>query len=83
MKRPFLSAPDSFSSLPLLSVLPVRGDFGRLRTLSSSLYARYEKVQLQLKDAERGRREGDRRLVAEEAMLKQVLEWVRQQPEQD
>ena len=81
MKRTFLSPADPFSALPLLSVLPVRGDAARLAVLSSSLYARYEKVQRQLRDTDRSARDADRRLTAEEGMLKQVLEWVRQLPE--
>ena len=46
--------------------------------MTSSLYARYEKVQAALKKsgAENGPSETQRRLLAEEAMLRQVLDWL-------
>lgn len=78
MKRSLYSAPDAFSVSPLLSLLPVRGQTGKLESLSSSLYARYEKVAaLKQGSSGAGNRDVERRLNAEEGMLRQVLEWLK------
>jgi len=82
MKKSLISPPDSFSIAPLLALLPVRGKIGKLESLTSSLFARFEKVS-----ALRGNlgtdveRELVKRLDAEEAMLKQVLDWLAVNPE--
>ena len=82
MKRGLYSAPEAFSLLPLLALLPVRGEIGRLEALTASFYARYERVSGLLKEAESllgG--EIKRRLVAEQAMLKQILDWLVVKPQ--
>lgn len=62
---------------PFLALLPVRGKVSSLPALSNSLYARYEKVQTFLKDSDiRSDRQLARRFLAEEAMLRQVLDWL-------
>ena len=82
MKRSFYSAPEAFSLSPLLALLPVRGEIGKLEALTASLYARYEKVSGLLKEAESvlgG--EIKRRLLAEQGMLKQILDWLVVKPQ--
>ena len=83
MKRPIYSPPDPFSMLPLLSLLPSRGSIARLPDLMSSLFARFEHVAALRKSEEDIEREMARRLSAEEAMLRQVLEWLRVNPESE
>jgi len=80
MRRPLVTPPDAFSQSPLLALLPVRGRIGRLEALTSSLYARYEKVAALRSEVGTGDREAVRRLAAEESMLKQVLEWLAVKP---
>lgn len=82
MKRNLYSAPEAFSLSPLLALLPVRGDIGKLESLTASFYARYEKVSGLLKEAENvlgG--EIKKRLLAEQAMLKQILDWLVVRPQ--
>lgn len=82
MKRNLYSAPEAFSLSPLLALLPVRGDIGKLESLTASFYARYEKVSGLLKEAENvlgG--EIKKRLLAEQAMLKQILDWLVVKPQ--
>jgi len=82
MKRPLYSSPEPFSLAPLLVLLPVRGKIGKLEALTSSLFARFEKVSaLRREIGEDAEREVVRRLAAEEAMLKQVLDWLAVNPE--
>ena len=77
MKRPILSPPDTFSSSPLLALLPVVGVVGELEKLTSSLFARYERVRALKKSLdEDALRESQRRIVAEEAMLRHILDWL-------
>ena len=89
MKRSLYSEPDSFSLLPLVSLLPVLGKISKLESLTSSFYARYEKVKLLQSELNAGEgqnkslREGVRRYSAEEAMLRQVLDWLEVQPESE
>jgi len=80
MKRLLYSPPESFSLSPLLSLLPVKGVVGELEKLTSSLYARYEKVtalktNLGANEANEAS-ETIGRVVAEQVMLKQILEWL-------
>lgn len=85
MKRSLCSSPEPFSLLPLLTLLPVQGKVGRLESLTASLFARYEKVVAQQREKPEGKepldREMQRRFSAEEAMLKQVLDWLAVRPE--
>jgi hypothetical protein len=67
---------------PLLMLLPVRGKIGKLESLTSSLFARYEKVAALRRDmGDEVEPDVARRLGAEEAMLKQVLDWLAVNPE--
>ena len=75
MKRSLASPPDPFSVHPLLAVLPSRGSLVRLEDFRSALFARYEGVQRGLQSAAQNQ-EIRRRLSAEEAMLRVVLEWL-------
>ena len=82
MKRSLYSAPEAFSLSPLLAILPVRGEIGRLESLTASFYARYEKVSGLLKEAENSLGgEIKKRLSAEQAMLKQILDWLVVKPQ--
>lgn len=83
MAESLYSPPDPFTLAPLLALLPVRGRIGALDALTNSLYARYEKVkQLQEEAVKAEDRENYRRLSSEQAMLKQVLEWLQIHPEE-
>lgn len=82
MKRSITGAPEPFALAPLLALLPVEGKLGKLESLTSSLYARYEKSQSVLRELGRGTNSAERqRYAAEEAMLKQVLDWLALTPE--
>lgn len=83
MKRSLYSLPDQFSLSPLLSLLPMVGEVGRLDTFTSSIFARYEKVTELLRAAKDSNQDRDalRRFTAEEAMLKAVLDWLAVKPE--
>jgi len=70
--------PDPFSLSPLLALLPSCGTVSRLEGLMPSLFARHEKV-LALRDRANDR-DLDRRLSAEEAMLRQLLDWLSVKP---
>ena len=70
--------PDPFSLSPLLSLLPSLGKISRLEALVSSLFARSEKVSALRAQAES--REQERRIAAEEAMLRQILDWLAVKP---
>lgn len=81
MKRQLYSAPDSFSILPLLALLPSKSQAGRLHELTSSLYARFEKVQALINESSSAGAEAPKRLNAELNMLKLVLDWLAVKPE--
>ncbi len=89
MKKPQFSDPDSFTLFPMVSLLPIMGKIGKLEALTSSFYARYERVKglkNELSTDSGGRPSGSfqsalRRHAAEEAMLRQVLDWLEVQPE--
>ena len=77
MKRSLFSGVEDFSLSPLLAILPVRGDVRKLEALSSSIFARYERVSKLQSDASgEGTAATRRRHDLEAAMLKQVLEWL-------
>lgn len=83
--------PDWFSLSPLIAILPELATARDLERFNNALFARYERVRAQRQDA-RGRpgrnaneapaesndsaRELQRRMAAEEQMLRQVLEWL-------
>lgn len=72
------SEPDAFSQAPLLALLPSRGDLKKLEAQHSALYARLEKVESLHKELSGSSNElgVSRRLLAEQLMLRQVLDWV-------
>ncbi len=78
MKRYVSANPDPFSLSPLVALLPVRGDVGRLEALTSSLFARYEKVSSIQREMQENVESPEvlRRTSAEAAMLRQVLDWL-------
>lgn len=78
MKKSLIAPPDSFALSPLLSLLPRFSGAARLEQLTSSLFARYEKVALlrrELTGSSDGLA-GLKRCQAEEQMLKTILEWL-------
>ena len=75
-----LEYPDQFSQSPLIAVLPVLGDPGRLVDRTNSLYARFESVSRFRKELDGVENPSLTRLIAEEAMLKRVLEWLELTP---
>lgn len=82
MKFTKFAPPEPFARSPLLVLLPIRGKVGRLESLTSSLYARYENI-VQVK---RAVEDGDdpkvgARIAAEESMLRIVLEWLQVEPD--
>lgn len=60
----------------MLSLLPIRGSVSKLETLTSSLFARFEKVAA-LSEA------GDRKESPEAQMLRQVLDWLAVKPDSE
>jgi hypothetical protein len=83
MKKSILSPPDPFGLSPLVLLLPVIGRVGGLSPLTSSLFARFEKVQgLKEELSTEPDRAAFRRLAAEESMLKEVLDWLAVRPEE-
>ena len=80
-QRGRFGASDPFSLSPLVALLPVHGRVGGLAALTSSLFARYEKVQSLLKEVNpEENRQAYGRLTAEGDMLKQVLDWLSVRP---
>ena len=77
-------SPDLFSFSPMLSILPVLGQVGKLETLTSFFFARYEKVSALRKELELHdpADESLRRSTLELAMLRQVLDWLKVNPEE-
>ncbi|MBN8548286.1 MAG: hypothetical protein J0M12_03100 [Deltaproteobacteria bacterium] len=82
MKKSLCSNPEPFSLSPLLALLPVRGQVGKLEALTSSLFARFEKVLALQKELELNpdSSELSRRPASEAAMLRQVLDWLAVKP---
>lgn len=77
MKRSLFSAPEDFTMSPLLALLPVIGQVGKLEDLTASLYARHEKVVALKKSlALDGDSDPLRRLNSEASMLAHVLEYL-------
>lgn len=79
MKKPISGPIDPFALAPLLSVLPARGKTERLESFAASFFARYEKVR-ELR-AQAVKKESERQCAIEEAMLRQVLDWLAINPE--
>ena len=82
MKKSLCSNPEPFSLSPLLALLPVKGQVGKLEALTSSLFARFEKVVALQKEMEANPEtpELSRRPANEAAMLRQVLDWLAVKP---
>lgn len=82
MKKSLCSNPEPFSLSPLLALLPVKGQVGKLEALTSSLFARFEKVVALQKEMESNPEspELSRRPASEAAMLRQVLDWLAVKP---
>ena len=79
VKRLQYAPADPFTVSPLITLLPVCGSIDKLESLTSSLYARFEKVKaLQASGQGSG---GQKRHVAEATMLRLVLEWLSMQPD--
>jgi hypothetical protein len=73
--------PEPFSLSPLVSVLPTLGNVSRLESLVSSLFARFETVDELREHADVP--EVRTKLANEAAMLRQILDWLAVQPEED
>ena len=79
MRRSIIDGPEPFSLSPLLAILPVTGHSSKLHDLGASLFARFEKVSaMRADEGLANEREAHRRLVAEEGMLKTLLDWLAQ-----
>lgn len=76
MKRSLLSPPDFFSSNPFLTLLPSTGSVAELQKLNASFFARYERVAALRREMEQGSGDIDRRVHAEEQMIRTVLDWL-------
>ena len=74
MQTKFSGSTDPFSLSPLMALLTTRGRLSRLESLSSSLFARQERVDKALSSV--SDRVTERKLYGEAAMLKQILEWL-------
>lgn len=75
------SAPDTFSLSPLMSILPTVGNVSRLESLVSSLFARFESIDV-VRDNVDGA-EARARLAHEAAMLRQILDWLSVNPDEE
>ena len=75
MSEPNLGPADPFTYHPFLMLLPVTGKLAKLEALSSSFYARLEKVQL-AQSQTKGDPEAVRHIDAELNMLRGVLDWL-------
>jgi hypothetical protein len=86
MKKAIFSRPDPYGLAPFTLLLPAGADISRLQGFTSSLFARYERVSALIKELEsqnppeEGAIEAGK-LAAEEAMLKQVLDYLSLSPE--
>ncbi|MEZ4754330.1 MAG: hypothetical protein R3A13_08490 [Bdellovibrionota bacterium] len=80
MSKPKFSAPDPFFLDPLLHLLPVRGSISKLESYTASIFAKYEqtKALLESLDSENQARP---KMEVELAMLRQILEWLKLNPE--
>ena len=80
MKKPLLGPIESFSLSPLLSLMPSEGGLEKLQSFTASFFARYERVTAQRQEA--ADPEIQRRLLLEESMLRQVLDWLAVRPQE-
>jgi hypothetical protein len=75
MAKSFYNNSDPFAYHPFLMLMPVKAKLAKLETLSNSLYARLEKVQLAKSDLSTNP-ETLKSMESELNMLRQVLDWV-------
>ena len=83
MKRNLFAPPDEFETLPLLALLPNPGRVSQLKKFTSSLYARFEKVNTMRESIEGAQGEEHQRVRAEHAMLRHVLDWMELHAEEE
>lgn len=82
MKKSILVPPEAFSLAPLLTLLPVCGDISKLDPYASAFFARYDQVQgLRETASSSGDNDTEKRYASEEAMLRQVLDWLAIKPQ--
>lgn len=76
--KPLFEPSDPTTVYPLFTMLPARGSALKLRGLTSSLFVRHERIRQLINEPEKGEVSSDvrRRYLTEEAMLRQVLEWL-------
>ena len=77
-KSSFSLKPDEFSSAPILCLLPSVGDSNKLASFSSSMFARFEKLNQVVKELSHDRSSVVlERFIDERDMLKEVLDWLK------
>ena len=78
MKKSLYSAPEPFTLSPLLAILPSCGEVASLKPLTTSFFARYEKVAALQKElaASNDTSAITRKALAEANMLKTTLDWL-------
>jgi hypothetical protein len=76
--KPIFELPDTPLMYPIVTLLPVRGSAPRLRSLMSSLFARHERLRQAILEMEMSESAPEirKRYLSEEAMLRQVLDWL-------
>jgi hypothetical protein len=80
---PDYSQPDEFTIAPLLILVPPKGDVNALEGFATSLYARFEKLSLTIRELERGGQVGSlERFSIERDMIREVLAWLAITPEE-
>ena len=81
---PDYSQPDEFTIAPLLILVPPQGNVNALDGFATSLYARFEKLSLTIRDLERGDQGGSNleRFITERDMIREVLSWLAITPEE-
>ena len=80
MSKPKFSPPEPFFVDPLLHLLPVRGSLNDLESLSSSMFAKYQQINLLLANVE-AKTQMSNKMEAEASMLRHVLEWLKLNPD--
>lgn len=76
--KPLFELPDTPLMYPIVTLLPDQGSVLKLRPLMSSLFARHERLRQAIAEADKLELaiEVRRRYLSEEAMLRQVLDWL-------
>ena len=69
--------PEEFSSVPLLTLVPCVGSVTKLDSVTSALFARYQKIIRMIRESERSdQTPAIARFTRERGMLREVLEWL-------